>query len=326
LAILVGIDEAGYGPLLGPLLVSSVALEIPDELLRNDLWKLLSSAVAPTKKNLAGRLLITDSKKAYTRSTGIGHLQRSVLASLLNLDRCKDLPASLSELLTVLNCPSIDRLRQYDWYNDYCDQPLLPDDSALKIAANVLGFSLRKQNIRLLDISARCLDVQYFNKMVTATNNKANVLFTAICELITHCCKITYTPNAPRTIQFIIDRQGGRCNYTPSLRKMFPSLDLRVIRQDNAVSSYELSNDRTTIRLHFAVKADLNHLPVALASMTAKFLRELMMNAVNAWFARHCANLKPTAGYWQDGQRFINDLRTHFPHLTYDADKLIRLR
>ncbi|MHC5117167.1 MAG: ribonuclease HII, partial [Planctomycetota bacterium] len=34
MALLVGIDEAGYGPLLGPLVVSAVALKVPEGLLR----------------------------------------------------------------------------------------------------------------------------------------------------------------------------------------------------------------------------------------------------------------------------------------------------
>ncbi len=80
MAVLVGIDEAGYGPILGPLVVSSVGYYVPDELLKADLWKVLERAVAKQKRHLAGRLLITDSKKAYSKSKGLGSLRRAVLA------------------------------------------------------------------------------------------------------------------------------------------------------------------------------------------------------------------------------------------------------
>ena len=81
MALLVGIDEAGYGPLLGPLVVSAVALEVPEGLLRADLWDVLGKAVSAQKRGLAGRLLIADSKKAYNRKKGIDPLRRSISAS-----------------------------------------------------------------------------------------------------------------------------------------------------------------------------------------------------------------------------------------------------
>jgi hypothetical protein len=82
MALLVGIDEAGYGPLLGPLVVSAVALKVPEGLLRADLWEVLAKAVSAQKRGLAGRLLIADSKKAYNRKKGIDPLRRSVLAGV----------------------------------------------------------------------------------------------------------------------------------------------------------------------------------------------------------------------------------------------------
>ncbi|MHC4950865.1 MAG: hypothetical protein ACYTEU_07765, partial [Planctomycetota bacterium] len=82
MATLIGIDEAGYGPLLGPLVVSAVGLEVPAGLLRADLWEVLGKAVSAQKRGLAGRILIADSKKAYNRKKGIDPLRRSVLAGL----------------------------------------------------------------------------------------------------------------------------------------------------------------------------------------------------------------------------------------------------
>ena len=44
--------------------------------------------------------------------------------------------------------------------------------------------------------------------------------------------------------------------------------------------------------------------PAALASMAAKYLRELSMHAFNAFWCGHVADLKPTAGYPVDARRF----------------------
>jgi len=325
-AILVGIDEAGYGPLLGPLVVSAAAFSVPDRLLKADHWRLLSRAVARRKKNLAGRLLITDSKKAYSRLTGIAHLRRTVLASLLTLDRCDRLPGHAGDLLAALGCPSTGRLPQYEWYKTLFDKSLGDNSDAVKIASAVFGNTLADQDMKLLDMGCRCLDVGYYNRMVSAVRNKASVLFTAVSSLINDAFQKTYNCRSDEIIQIVVDRQGGRIDYTRPLRRMFAELELKVLRQDNSLCSYELTGKGRTMRLHFVVKADEKYLPVALASMTSKYVRELLIEAINEYFIGHCAGLKPTAGYWKDGQRFIEDLRQNLPHIRYDPAKLIRQR
>jgi len=55
-------------------------------------------------------------------------------------------------------------------------------------------------------------------------------------------------------------------------------------------------------------------------------LRELLVSNINRYFAGFHAGLRPTAGYWKDGLRFIEDLRTNIPHVQYDSNQLIRCR
>ena len=58
----------------------------------------------------------------------------------------------------------------------------------------------------------------------------------------------------------------------------------------------------------FASKCDEKHLPTALASMVAKYTRELYMLRLNRYFGEEIAELKPTAGYVQDGRRFLQEI------------------
>jgi ribonuclease HII len=74
------------------------------------------------------------------------------------------------------------------------------------------------------------------------------------------------------------------------------------------------------------VGADDRFLPVSLASMASKYLRELLVGSINRYFAGFGAELKPTAGYWKDGLRFIEDIRRNLPHVTFNSEQLIRCR
>ena len=64
---------------------------------------------------------------------------------------------------------------------------------------------------------------------------------------------------------------------------------------------------RPAIEFRFQPKGE-RHLPTALASMTAKYLRELAMRPFNAFWQRHVPELRPTAGYNSDAKRFIAEI------------------
>lgn len=323
MAVLIGIDEAGYGPILGPLVVSSVTFSIPQSQLKSNLWQLLARAVANKKKHLAGRLLITDSKKAYSKSAGITHLRRTVLAGLLCLDKTTEKPATATELLAQLSPQAGPRLTDYPWYENLSRYTLGGDDGDIEIASTVLKNTLLANNMKLLNMTSFCFDVGYYNEMVSAVKNKATVLFTAICSLIKQAFDETYDS---QTLQIIVDRQSGRIRYRKMLSRMFPDLKLKILREDSSISSYELTNSGRTMRLHFPVRADERLLPVSLASMTSKYVRQILMDSINRYFISHCARLKPTAGYWKDGLRFIKDLEAGPAQVKYDRQKLIRCR
>lgn len=318
-AILAGIDEAGFGPLLGPLVVSSSAFSVEPALLDEDLWQVLGKSVAKCRKHLAGRLLIADSKKAYNRAEGLGHLERTSLAAMECLG---SRPTELTELLTRL-CPEcVPRLGGYPWHQDLQQCRLAPATSDAKIAAKVFADDLRAHGGSLADLRTCCLDVAYFNRMVQNVRNKAQVLFIAVTQLI-HAL-LSKFPGQEIHVQ--VDRQGGRAHYRDNLLRSFPDMELTVVQEGEECSIYEMRDASRRVRLTFEIEADDRYLPVSLASMVSKYLRELLMDCMNAYFLKMDGGLKPTAGYWQDGQRFVEELRTRLPHLVIDRERLIRCR
>lgn len=312
-----GIDEAGYGPLLGPLVISAASVRLGDDKLKADLWEILSNSVAKRKKGLAGRLLITDSKKAYSRNSGTRHLSRTVLASFGCLGKK---PESLGQLLMEL-CPECaGRLRSYDWYEGVDKVELGHNKEDIELAGAVLKKDMVNNGMDIASMSSFCLDVGHFNEMVGVVKNKASVSFTYICRLIQEA----FEKFGKNNLQIVIDRQGGRTYYRKVLQRMFEELELAVVREDEKLSSYELAGGDKKMRIHFVVGADEKYLPVSLASMVSKYLRELLMERVNEHFLRHKADIKPTAGYYTDGKRFVKDIDSHLPKIEYDKTMLIR--
>jgi ribonuclease HII len=319
MVVLVGIDEAGFGPILGPLVVSSSTFSLPHHLLTSDLWQILRKSLGNRRKRLAGRLLIADSKKAYSRALGIKHLERTVLTTLRCLGKE---PTTLTELIELL-CPNcLDRLSDYPWYKEAGSHCLSANVADREIASTVLADELASNGIELLELKSCCLDVAYYNKMVASVKNKANVLFTATSQLI----KRAYDNFAGDDLQIIVDRQGGRVRYRKNLQRMFGDMELRILHESPMASSYELQTNGKCMRLHFVVGADERFLPVSLASMVSKYLRELLIGNINRYFTGFGTDLKPTAGYWKDGLRFIEDLRTNLPHVEFNNNQLIRCR
>ena len=323
MATLVGIDEAGYGPLLGPLVASAVALEVPEGLLRADLWEVLGKTVSAQKRGLAGRLLIADSKKAYNRKKGIDPLRRSVLAGLYAWQNGETQTETVADILSLI-CPQLlERIDLYPWYQALDAHRLGHDAADVSIAGGVLGKTMAEHGISISSIQSRCLDVAFYNDRVGKVKNKSKVLFTEICSLIQQTFEQEATGTEP--MQVIVDRQGGRTHYLRELQRMFPGASLSVIREDKKISSYEMNRSGRIMRIHFCIKADSKYLTVALASMVSKYLREVMMASLNRHFCELCTDLKPTAGYWQDGQRFVKDLSTRLEPHQFDKDKLVRI-
>jgi len=65
---------------------------------------------------------------------------------------------------------------------------------------------------------------------------------------------------------------------------------------------------------------------VAAASMLCKYLRESLMSRFNAFWLQHAPGVAPTAGYYNDGHRFLGDIATARVTLGVRDEDLIRSR
>ena len=313
---LAGVDEAGLGPILGPLVVGGAALSGPEG---GDPWALLGELICRQRQE-KGKIRVADSKKVNQGKFGFERLERAALVFWAVLHG--DLPATLEDWLVAMGT-EIAPLRACPWYRDL-DRPIPEaserDDVLLRAA--ILGRQMERKGLELLDLYARPVDVDEFNALIAETDNKSHTHFAAYAEVI---ARLLGRLDAGGHL--VADRAGGRTHYRTALQRHCRGYDVRTIRETPAASSYELHRPNgDEIRVTFASQGEDRAFPTALASCAAKYLRELMVRVLNDWFRERIPDLKPTAGYYVDGHRFLADIEPHLDRLDIPLSRLVRVR
>ncbi len=319
--ILAGIDEAGYGPTLGPLVVSIAVFRVERE--PDDLWNALSPAVC--RKPDGHRVPVDDSKKLYQRRKGLRDLEEGVLPFLRW--RHRSIPRTLRGLLDQVSGKKIiETLDRYPWYAGRDTE--LPVDTfrgVIRARSDTLASAGERAGIRLVGIASEPLHVAEFNRSLASGKNKATVSFAVIAGFLRRLWK--QFPNDE--VDVVIDRQGGRMRYGPSLYEGLHPRSIRIESQDADCSVYRLSRredpaGNAPFRVRFAKESDATSLAVSLASMSSKYVRELHMRLFNEFWSEKLRDVKPTAGYALDARRFLREIRDTRARLGIRDDVLIR--
>ena len=321
--ILAGIDEAGYGPVLGPLVVGTCAFEVEGDAEAEPpcLWKLLRKLISKNRSRDGKKLHVNDSKLVYSTAMGLKELERSVLTLAA---ACGELPADLEALLTA-RCPAVvAEMGRYPWYRSEFQPkyPLEQDAIGVKLFANALRAEMQRVQTQCVHLAARVICEGELNRMFDATRNKSNVLFSVAAG---HLDDLLRTFGRQKLV-IICDRQGGRAHYGPLLRLLFEEWSLEIVSDTDSRSEYRLVRDGHPVRIVFVEKAEVGCMPVALASMLSKYLREAMMDRFNGYWQQQLPGVIRTAGYHGDGNRFLGDIEQKRRELGVLDAQLIRSR
>lgn len=298
---LIGTDEAGYGPNLGPLVISATAWQVPDNVRADDLYNLLENTVAPSA-NRPGRnglqcIAIADSKLLYQPGKGIRHLERGVLAALAALRRR---PVSWREAWDALSPDSVACLDSIPWYSAY-NAPLPVDDdpSQRDATAEMFADGLAASGIRLLELRSRVVFEEEFNRLIDRHGTKGETLSQLSLALVAQV--VASLVGGP--VSVVCDKHGGRNRYSRLISAHFPDWLVEVYSETRDLSLYRFGPPDCRTEIRFCTRAEC-FLPAALASMASKYLRELAMIALNEYWCGQVPGLVRTAGYPGDARRF----------------------
>ncbi len=286
---LIGVDEAGYGPNLGPLVVGATAWRLPAG---GDLDELLADAVIRTPVAGDARLLIADSKAVYQPGGGLTKLERAVYAATGPPDRW-------TSLVATLDADATNQRASLPWHTGF--DPALPinaDATDLADATNQLKAACQASGVTPPRLRARLVYPGRFNELVERDGTKGAALSSVSIGLARSLYDEVVGEGEP--CAFVFDKHGGRNRYGELIQEHFDDAWVEMREESRPVSRYRVG-ERLTFR--FRSKGE-EELPVALASMAAKLLRELSMKAFNDYWLKQVPGVKPTAGYPVDAKRF----------------------
>ncbi len=285
----VGIDEAGYGPNLGPFVMSMVVFEATAGDGPADGWQRLAPIVRRSHGLKDDRVIVDDSKKVYSARQGLAVLERHLCPFFRLLAQ----PATVADLWNP--CVLHEPLLEHDapWLNLnqpwplYPEQELNPSWQRLEQVSNQAGY-------RLLSWKSVVLFPRHCNDLIRKWDSKASLPLAAIERLLDD-------HHWPGPVEMTIDRLGGRQHYHAFLQHLFPNAFVTRQQETARISRYRIGPEMS---VQFVVEADQLSFPVALASMISKYLREFLMRQFNDYWCGLLPGLEPTAGYPVDAERW----------------------
>ena len=371
MALLIGMDEAGLGPNLGPFVVAATVWEVLGSPNDFDFWTAFEQVLTRAPSSCDPRLHVADSKQVFQPGRGIGSLERGVWSALR---LCGVKATTFRDLCTALSCPLAHRLGGERVRVRGADEPTTSDlnidneekpphpnplppvfvskdragrgDKALASRSNHVERSLfdddelaaagvaepdhddappwydeeglalpiessdeslvepwqricERLGVRLVAIRADVVEPSRFNRLVRQYDNKA----AATSRLAMNLLRGIWHPDDKVEALVVADKHGGRNRYEPLLTETFGGAKIVCLEEGAELSAYRLGNGE----LRFQPRAEV-HGPVALASMTAKYLRELAMHQFNRFWRERIPGLRPTQGYPLDAKRFRGEI------------------
>jgi len=312
--LFIGIDEAGYGPLLGPLVVTACVFRCEAAT-----TPAFETALGGAVEAAAG-VRVGDSKELYSRARGASRLEKTVHAFM---SACGRTSGRLTTFAAACDGGREASLDGYPWYRERdLALPAFCGEDELHAACEALPGALAASGIEFLGAHVRIVLSGELNRMIQQGMNKGTLVAGEVGGLLTR----VLAASEDERVFAVIDKLGGRHYYGELLRGFFPCVTVAPVMEDPHESVYDIRPEGRRIRVTFAESADARFLPVGLASIFSKYTRELFMCLFNDYWRKLLPGLGRTAGYWTDAKRFLAELSQSLDSEQIPLGLLVRQR
>ena len=313
--LVIGVDEAGYGPSMGPLTICATAWRVPFDFQVESMSKLLEPEfLAKPIKPGSSHVPIGDSKKINKDRFG---KQGLCLGSAFQWCELKgDLSLDWNTVLADLAKQDWERLQRIAWYavEPCASQQSIQDEPLKLIVADTAAYfanasaKLRSVSTQLVGIQMRVLDEPEFNRQVDIIGNKSSLLSETSLNLVRDVIVGFAQPHEP--VEVYCDKHGGRNRYQSILSHCFDQELFSILIEGAECSRYTTCWNGNAMRIQFKVDGD-SIFPSAAASILAKWTREILMGRLNTfWESKIAGGIEPTAGYYVDAMRFAGQIES----------------
>ncbi|MDR1484271.1 MAG: hypothetical protein LBT09_05565 [Planctomycetaceae bacterium] len=293
---IIGTDEAGYGPNLGPLVVTATLWHM----LEFDFSSVVSAAAV-------SGIDIGDSKRLYHSGGSLVKLSKGVLSALCSIDISLKTDAELFDVVG-----GISRL------------PFMfsePEFSLQKISAELSCAACKNFLSGLFrGVRSRIIFPAEYNTMLLDYKSKGELLSNVTLKLVVGLIEVLGDDLSDGVV-VLCDKHGGRNCYVDLLSEYFGNELISVGVESREVSVYKLRG----IEFRFIAKGE-SQIPIAMSSMFSKYIRELLMQRFNFFWRQKIPAIKPTAGYPEDAKRFMAEIGDTLAELKIAQNEIWRLK
>jgi hypothetical protein len=317
--LIIGTDEAGFGPTLGPLVIVATAWNAPSGSFPKDDFRRMSAGLPWDGEP---PIALIDSKQLHQRQVA-QPLRRLELAIEWLLPEPRPID-SMGALLESLGGTFVEPIGRYRGASALPGElyPLTLTGEERRWIRRAKEHWKDAGGPTCVSVATQLVEPHAFNEGCSVHGNKASLLSVTTLGLVR-----TLHADLPGHAECLVisDRHGGRQRYGGLLQQRWPGYVMQVEHESPVVSRYRLRSNHGEVAWQFLVGGEASP-PVAAASIIAKYIRERWMLVFNEQWRQYLPTLRPTAGYPVDARRFLSEIDATLHRLGIAQEEIARQR